>query len=158
MKSSIDEQLDFSLWLTDDPWAQREKYFLFLRDHNLRYKWRSDSNSTPITIETILNYENLKSALLLTGIKLNNFENLWNEWLKNNFKYFSPILTAQNIIKKIKNTVSEDLTAITDLWAQAVIYYYIWLEFGVEVPHNDFKDFFASTDEIHNWLECEGAI
>jgi hypothetical protein len=43
---------------------------------------------------------------------------------------------------------SSDLTHITDIWTQAVVYYYIWLEFGIEVPHNDFANFFTNTDQI----------
>ena len=157
MKSSVDEQLDFSSWDTSASWAQREKYFLFLRDHNLRSSWRAD-NSVSVDIETLLNYKNFKSALLSTGVSLTSFRSLWEPWLENNFKYFLPILTAQDIIKNIKNNDSVDLTTITDIWAQAVVYYYIWLEFGIEVPHNDFENFFTNTTQIHNWLACESLL
>jgi hypothetical protein len=41
MESSIEEQLSTDVWNTDAPWARREKYFLFLRDHKLRHAWKS---------------------------------------------------------------------------------------------------------------------
>lgn len=152
MRSTAETELDFSQWNTTETWAQREKYFLFLRDHNLRHQWRPSSCSTNINIETLLNYKEFKSAIIACGINLSSFRKLWNNWFTNNYRYVFPIRAAQAIIHSINNKKLIDLTSITDTWTQAVIYYYIWLEFGVEVPHNDFKDFFKNTKEIILWL------
>ena len=148
MKSSIKDQLDFSSWQTDEDWAKREKYFLFLRNHKLRYSWRADNNATNINIKTLLDYKSFKTELINSGVILSNFRKIWNQWAHHNFKYFLPILCAQDIIKQIKNKESVDLTIITDIWTQAVVYYYIWLEFSIEVPHNDYSNWITNTEEI----------
>ena len=57
---------------------------------------------------------------------------------------------------KVKNKKSAELTTITDIWTQSVVYYYIWLEFGVEVPHNDYSDWFTNTDDIVKMLNKLG--
>jgi hypothetical protein len=152
MKSSIESELPVDEWASDEDWARREKYFLFLRDHELRHRWRNNPTATNIDIEKLLNYKEFKSAISDSGIVLSSFRNAWNNWLAHNFKYFLPVLAAQEIIKQVKKNNSMDLTMITDVWAQAVIYYYIWLEFGKEVPHNDYANFFKNVDEITQWL------
>jgi hypothetical protein len=51
MSSSIESQLPVdNNWRTDEPWARREKYFLFLRDHAFRCAWKSeDENSIDVS-------------------------------------------------------------------------------------------------------------
>jgi hypothetical protein len=148
MKSSIESELPVDNWTSNENWAKREKYFLFLRDHSLRNGWRNDSTAININIETMLNYKEFKSAIVASGISVVSFRKLWNNWLENNFQYFMPILFSQDVISQVKKKKSIDLTMITDVWVQAVVYYYIWLEFGVEVPHNDYSNWFTNTDEI----------
>jgi hypothetical protein len=148
MKSSIESELPIDDWGSKDDWAKREKYFLFLRDHELRYNWRGNDTATNIDIEKLLNYKDFKSAVASSGIVLSSFRKEWRDWQEHNFIYFLPVLAAQDIIKQVKKNNSTDLTMITDVWAQAVVYYYIWLEFGIEVPHNDYANFFNNTQEI----------
>ena len=68
------------------------------------------------------------------------------------------MLAAQDIIKNIKSNKDVDLTMITDVWTQAVVYYYIWLEFHVEVPHNDYSNWFTNTEEVAIMLNNHGVI
>jgi hypothetical protein len=154
MKSSIEVELavDSTLWSSTEPWAQREKYFLFLRDHSLRFAWRPEKSADCVFIDSLLDYNNLKFSIEKTGIKLNDFRDLWNSWYSHNKRYLDPIDQATQILEKIEYKENIDLTNITDTWAQAVIYYYIWLEYNKEVPHNDFKNFFKDTDQITAWL------
>jgi hypothetical protein len=152
MGSSIESELPVDDWDSSDNWAKREKYFLFLRDHELRYKWRCNNTATNIDIEKLLNYKELKSAITSSGVVLSSFRNEWGNWHSHNFNYFVPILAAQDIIDQVKKNNSVDLTMITDVWAQAVVYYYIWLEFGIEVPHNDYANWFKSTAEIQELI------
>jgi hypothetical protein len=63
-----------------------------------------------------------------------------------------PGAIAEQILIKIKHQETFDLAHITDVWTQAVIYYFIWVEFGKEVPHNDFENFFSNVDQITQWL------
>jgi hypothetical protein len=154
MRSTIERELapDPDLWTCIDHWAQREKYFLFLRDHGLRTAWQPEPNFNCIFINDLCNYKQLKYTFEQMGIELIEFESLWNEWYNHNKKYFTPIVAAEQVLDKIKHRESFDLSHITDLWTQAVIYYFIWTEFDKEVPHNDFENFFTNTDQIYKWL------
>lgn len=158
MNRPLTHELDYSSWNSTEDWAKREKYFLFLRDHMLRYKWRNNLKCTNIDIEQLLDYDQFKSALEKSGVNLADFRLLWEDWSNSNFRYFNSILTAKHIINQIKNKQTSDLTSIVDIWTQAVVYYYIWLEFNVEIPHNDYSKFFSNTDEINKYLESTGVV
>jgi hypothetical protein len=153
MRTSVDSELGVSEWNTDTNWARREKYFLFLRDHVLRHQWRHDAQTHNIFIEDLLDYDKFNIELKSTGIKLENFKSLWDQWYTVNFRYFDPVLIAKKIINQINNKESVDLTSVNDQWTQAVVYYFLWLEFKQEVPHNDYADFFENTDQIRQWLK-----
>ena len=154
MQSSIEQEVavDPESWTSSEPWAQREKYFLFLRDHYLRTAWRPEPGIDCIFVNDLLDYTRLKHTIECTGIELSEFKNLWNEWYTHNERYFVPIAIAEQVLDKIAHRESFDLTHITDVWTQAVIYYYLWTEFGKEVPHNDFENFFSNVDQITQWL------
>ena len=151
MKSNINTQLSLSDWDTDEPWVQREKYFLYLRDHDLRFAWRSDpihQYNNLIYIDNLIESYTNCFSILNNIIELSNFEEVWKEWHNANAKYINPVSTAALVISKVFDKQSVDLKHITDIWTQAVIYYYIWLNFNIEVPHNDFCNFFNNTDQI----------
>ena len=152
MESSIEEQLPTDIWETGEPWAQREKYFLFLRDHSLRTAWHPESGLDCILVESLMNYDVMKHTIEQTSIELSEFSQLWNKWNFYNKKYFLPVIMANLVVDKIKKQESFDLTPIKDVWTQAVIYYFIWNEFGKEVPHNNFKNFVHNVDQITQWL------
>ena len=145
--STIEKQLPVDNWSTDDPWAQREKYFLFLRDHTLRHAWRSVDENDIYIDDLYVDYEEFVNTLNAVT-KIEWCEDLWNQWRVANAKYIDPVVTARKIIDYASVGWSYNLSDITDVWTQAVIYYYIWLTFNIEVPHNDFADFFVNTDQI----------
>ena len=146
MKSSIEDQLPLTHWHSNEPWAVREKYFLFLRDHALRSAWKSASEQA-INVEDMLDYDTFFQSLnLVTPVA--PFEPLWNQWREANARYIDPIQTAQFVVDQVRANQAYDIAHINDTWTQAVIYYYIWLAFGIEVPHNDFASFFANTAQI----------
>jgi hypothetical protein len=151
MKSSIEQQLPIDDWGTDELWARREKYFLFLRDHKFRYSWRSNNNYALYIDKLCYDYDEFLHAIN-SIVKVNQCFDLWNQWRTVNTNYINPIKDAQSILDAVNMHQSLDLTHITDVWTQAVIYYYIWLEFGIEVPHNDFADFFTNTSQINGLL------
>ena len=146
MQTSIDQALPLSNWSHTESWARREKYFLFLRDHQLRHAWKPTSDST-LLIDNLLIYESMFEHLN-AFTTVDNFECLWTQWRCANSTYIDPVKTAQTVIDAVIQHKPFDFSSITDLWTQAVIYYYIWIKFGIEVPHNDFENFFASTDQI----------
>lgn len=141
-------QLDQNAWPNCSNWALREKYFLFLRDNHLRHAWRSDSISTPLMIEDLLDYDTMRKAI---GIKLANFEEVWQQWWDVNRVYFQPVLTAQNILQG-------NFEPVSDIWTQAVVYYQIWCKYGIEVPHNDYSNWFNSYNDIVTILNNHGVV
>jgi hypothetical protein len=156
MESTIENELSPVQWGNHSNWAIREKYFLFFRDHGLRHAWKLDNNTKNLFVNDLLDYDVLNNRFNTFGIQCSNFEPLWTEWYKNNYKYFSPLLTCQQIIKNIKNNVYMNLSSITDIWTQAILYYYIWLEFNFEVPHNDYSNWFTTTNDIVIMLDKHG--
>lgn len=155
MNSSLSEQLsvDTDAWNQSSSWAQREKYFLFLRDHYLRSQWKASLVDNNIFVDDLLDYDSLTLALGTAGIQTNNFYNLWQEWYSANESYIRAVVSARSVVTDVKNNISRSLSNITDVWDQAVLYYFLWLEFGQEVPHNDYADFFDNTSTINKWLQ-----
>ena len=136
------------VWTCNDIWARREKYFLFLRDHTLRSAWRINNIYKYIDISSMLSYDQFKNCLQSLGIKTSNFQPLWTAWNYSNHAYLDPVAVAQQVIDDVKNNVESDISHIKDTWTQSVIYYYIWLEYNFEVPHNDYSNWFTNTKEI----------
>jgi len=152
MHSSIEVQLPTTDWNNDAPWARREKYFLFLRDHPLRHAWKpvdeiEISNNEIDVAELYQDYDDCYTSLNAI-VEIEDFYPLWKEWRLANHKYIDPVITANAVLSCVLTKKSEDLTHITDIWTQSVIYYYIWIKFNIEVPHNDFADFFTNTNQI----------
>jgi hypothetical protein len=146
MNSSIETELSVDHWAVDEPWARREKYFLFLRDHTLRHAWRP-ANENFINVEHLFDYYGFYNRLSIFE-KLEPFEELWQQWKTANSKYIDPVETASVAMQHIQRRQTFDLHHVTDAWEQAVIYYYFWLCFDIEVPHNDFADWIDSTDQL----------
>ena len=155
MVSSIEQELPVDKWNTSESWAQREKYFLFLRDHYLRHAWKSD-NDNALYIEELYNdYDDFFSAL--NGIaKIDHCQDLWIDWRKSNAKYFDTVILADRIVRDVVTNQATDLSDVNDIWTQSVIYYYIWLRFKVEVPHNDYSNWFTNTKDIAKMLKGHG--
>jgi hypothetical protein len=123
-----------------------------LRDHTLRYSWRAAiknelSNNEIDVGELYQDYDDCNSSLNAV-VDIEDFYPLWKEWRLANAKYIDPVITANKVLSWVITNTSEDLTYVTDIWTQAVIYYYIWLKYQIEVPHNDFANFFTNTSQI----------
>jgi hypothetical protein len=156
MLSSIQQQLLVDEWNTDEPWARREKYFLYLRDHELRHAWKHTTGPA-LYVDDMLTYQHL-FGLLNSFTSVEHFDKLWAKWRSANSKYIDPIKVAQDVIALVERRQSGDITYITNLWTQAVVYYYIWITYGVEVPHNDYSNWFTNTDDIVTMLANHGVI
>lgn len=156
-KQSIDEWIKPSSdgWSDlNQNWAKREKYFLYLRDHHFRNFWRSDQrNSLNLPVEHILNYKTLhKSLSQIFPVK--DFTNFYSSWFQQNQEHFNFYFTALDVIDNLHH--DKDISDVTDLFTQAVVYYYIWLRFGFEVPHNDYSNWFTTTKDIVTMLRNHG--
>lgn len=147
MGSSLETQLSTDQWNTDSTWARREKYFLYLRDHAFRHAWRPLANDHTIYIDDLIDYNIFfKKLNLLAAVE--SFEDTWTSWKQANDQYINPISIAKTIIDQVRSNQFQKLDHIQDTWTQAVVYYYIWITFGIEVPHNEFVDFFTDTNQI----------
>lgn len=156
MNSNLDQELPTDVWNTNESWARREKYFLYLRDHDQRYQWKDDGQEPhTIQLSCLCNYTDMFESLN-NIVLVENFKSDWMQWRAANNVYISPVETAQLIIDNVKNKTFQDLSHITDLWTQAVLYYFIYLEFGVEVPHNDYSNWFTNTNDIVKMLSYHG--
>lgn len=149
-KQELDKTLlsDLSGWNNRDTWVLREKYFLFLRDHSLRNKWKSNNNDYEIFVSDLMDYNKFRQKL---PVSCDAFETHWNQWWKYNEIYFQPVITAQRIL-------NGQWEPTTDVWTQAVTYYQIWCKYGVEVPHNDYSNWFNSFEEIVKMLDDHGVM
>lgn len=147
---------DQGMWRDqNEPWAIREKFFLYLKDHQYRNSWREDQSTLNIPVDQILSYQTMFAALS-SQFELDNFENFYQTWHDANHKHFNFFIQAQHVWKNLQNNI--DLTHIDDIFTQAVIYYYIWLEYGIEVPHNDYSNWFTNTQEIVTMLNKHGVL
>jgi len=157
MQSSIEEQLPTDQWDSTEPWTRREKYFLYLRDHPLRHAWNSQNKHTLLDTELDVaelyqDYEECHSVINAIA-KTEDFCTLWKEWRLANSKYIDPVITAKTVLCQTGINDSVDLTHITDIWTQAVVYYYIWIRYRIEVPHNDYANWFTNTSDIVKMLK-----
>lgn len=147
MKKSIANELpiDSSGWDSCGPWVRREKFFLFLRDHSLRYAWKPDNVSQAINVRDLLDYNTMVEIISSLGITLEPFNHVWEQWFESNRTYIDPVLKSQDMLQGKWH-------ALDDVWSQAVFYYQIWCKYGIEVPHNDYPNFFESQLQYQNWL------
>lgn len=144
-----------SNWQELGVWALREKYFLFLRDHEFRHKWRPDPNCRNLQIDKFLSYPDIRNFLDSCGIVLEDFLSFWQNYKQLNKIYFDPGIVAKEILQDVKNKNWRNIT-VDDVWTQAMVYYYIWLEYNFEVPHNDYSEWFTNTKEISIMLDKHG--
>lgn len=143
-------------WSVYENWAVREKYFLYLRDHPFRHMWKPSEFCHNIMIDDMLDYSALYNKLIPLGVNDSFFDD-WQRWRLANAKYITPVDQACNIISQLDSKEYKEFS-ITDLWTQAVVNYYIWLKYGVEVPANDYSDWFTDTKQIVTMLNDQGAI
>jgi hypothetical protein len=155
MQSSIELELPANEWQTVEAWAQREKYFLFLRDHAFRHAWRP-SDDYVIYIDNLYNDCNEFFKAINSIVQTEYCPDLWLNWKNANAEYFDSVRIAKRIISDVKMKIKTDLTHITDVWTQAVVYYYIWLTYEFEVPHNDYSNWFTNTTDIITMLDNYG--
>lgn len=154
LNSNLETELPINDWDTIDSWAQREKYFLFLRDHAFKNAWRPGPDLA-LLVDELLDYDRLFDKLN-SFTKVESFKELWSNWRSANACYLDPVGIAQNVMSWVKQKKSHKLDFVNDIWTQSVIYYYIWITFGIEVPHNDYSEWFTTTDSIVKMLEHHG--
>lgn len=156
MQSSIEEQLSVGQWDSDEDWARREKYFLYLRDHPLRHAWKDTGTNNEFDVSIL--YEDYETCYdhINNFARTEDFYDLWKKWRQANARYIDPVKIANSVLSSVVAKQFEDLTHITDIWTQAIVYYYIWLRYKIEVPHNDYSNWFTNTEDIVTMLNDHG--
>lgn len=142
---------------TSENWAVTEKYFLYLRDHHFRQCWRPADGCVTLPIEKILNYDSLYNTLN-HWFEVSEFEDFYKKWHNVNNEHFSFYFDCLEIMDCIESNKSKDLTGIDDLFARAVVYYYIWIKYNFEIPHNTYSNWFTNTTDIVKMLADHGVI
>jgi hypothetical protein len=156
MNSNIEHELPLDEWGHNNEWAIREKYFLYLRDHPLRFQWNTTTpGQYAIYIDEICDYNTLFSAINKI-VTVSAFKQTWHQWRIANDAYIAPVEHAKNIMDCVKSQQLCDITHVKDSWTQAMVYYFIWLEYAFEVPHNDYASWFTNTKEIVTMLRDHG--
>jgi hypothetical protein len=151
-QSSLEQELTVdSNWPSTDPWAIREKYSLYLKEHTLRSAWTPDPDCYNLNVSTLLSYQKLKD-FINSIVNVSEFESLYNNWWLSNCEYFSPIVEAVDIINAISLRQNLDLNHITNIWDQAVINYLISIKLGIDVPVNGYPNWFQDTNQISKLL------
>lgn len=135
-------------------WSIREKFFLYLRDHYLRHRWKPNKDSVNIDVADVYHYDMLRTRLSVINQNIANFSDVHSRWQRVNLQYYNPIFAANAILDSLDHNICTDLSHITDLWTQAVINYFIWLKYSIEIPANTYADWFDNTTEIHALLHC----
>lgn len=156
MGCKLDQEIsvNLDLWGSNEEWEQREKYYLYLRDHNFRNCWREDKNCKNIKINDLLSFENFMNKFKSIRIEFqNDVSDLWKDWVRANLDYINPFCAASNIVDNLHK--NEPINK-TDLWTEAVVNYFIWLRYNFEVPAWDYRNWFSSTKDIRTMLESNG--
>lgn len=159
MNESVDNEItiDLDKWNGVEDWEQREKYFLYLRDHPFRLMWREDTNTENILINDLLTTERiLKKFSDLNIILDNSFIDFYNKWKLSNLNYLNSYYKAYNILNDLDNNNKNKEILIDDLWTQAVVNYFIWLKYNIEVPAWDYRNWFSTTNDIIKMLKNNG--
>lgn len=148
MQSSMAQEIspDQDQWPDHAAWTTREKYFLYLRDHDFRHRWRPSADCHNIDIQSLLQYDTMLDALTEFGVT-DSLHAHWCQWFTVNAKYLYPVLQAEQVLAN--PDVRQDLRDLT-VWQQAVINYFIWLDHGIEIPANDYRDWFCDSRELHD--------
>jgi hypothetical protein len=154
-QGSMHEQLspDCGSWLEDADWARREKYFLYLRDHHLRHAWRRDPDAHCLMVNDLLDVNTMMHTLDRIGIPLRDATVLWQQWRRANDAYIAPVEMAIKVLQALSNGSMLDISAVKDLWWQAVINYFIYITHGLEVPANDYADWFSDWNELCKFVQ-----
>jgi hypothetical protein len=152
-KSSLRQELPVDeQWPCQELWAIREKYYLYLKEHSLRSAWKDDANCFNLDVLKLWSYQELKTVLS-NIVDLTDFESMHQAWAVANNNYFFPIIESIKLIESIKTQANVSLGHITDIWDQAVINYVLNVKFGIDIPVNDYTDWFQSTDQIFKLLK-----
>jgi hypothetical protein len=153
-RTRLDEELgDISQWGGDSgDWVIREKYLLYLKHHYFRTMWKPDDRFKNFNAHSLVNYDSFINEIQsLTGIS-GDLRELHAEMMQKNENFFAAAAIGQRVVESIKDGRHFDLSAINDLWDQAVINFYVETCFDVILPAYDTRAWFHNTEDITPYL------
>jgi len=144
--------VDNNSWPSVEPWCQREKYFLFLKDHKFRNMWKPDLNCHNIFVDDLIEYKQFYQSLNNTDFQVSDFYSLWKSWAATNKKYIQPLQDAIKILQAVDQGHYIKLHDYSNVWTQAIVNYLIWCKYNVIVGANDYANWFVDTLEIQKLI------
>lgn len=109
------------------------------------------SNLITSPVKTLLE---LAKKLNLSITNINELQLFCRNWQKSQLDYFKILSTERRIKKCIENNINLDISNITDLHTQGYINYCIERDFNVIIPVYDYRNWFKSTNEIKEMVQC----
>jgi hypothetical protein len=155
-----DVDFDAKKFGVSDNWACRENFSLLFEYHHYRIMWKEHVHDNWLNIdisELITNPQNCLERVenFIDGsmIDLNQLPSKHRQFLDANPNTVQH-LEILNIVKTL--TVDQDLAHINQLYHQAVLNFYVQLEFNFVIPANDYANWFTNTKEIVTMLKDHG--
>jgi hypothetical protein len=143
-----------------DDWARRENFSLLFEHHHYRIMWKEHVHDNWLNIdisELITDPQNcLEKVANFIGGSMINLRELpfrHQQFLNANPNTVQH-LEILNIVKNLN--IDRDLTHINQLYHQAVLNFYVQLEFNFVIPANDYANWFTNTKEIVTMLKDHG--
>lgn len=95
----------------------------------------------------------LSRDLGLTVSDPNGLVSFCRKWLTSQQQYCNIFLMWRKIINALDNDINLDLGSIQDLHDQGYINYRVERRYNIEIPVNDYRDWFANTDELREMIQ-----
>jgi hypothetical protein len=148
----LDVSFNSNAFGSTDNWALRENYTLMLASSELRNQWSINSNNLSLSISVTEIIKNPKAVIKNIakhyGLKVNSFDglgDLHNKFLKSNPQinlHFSIIHAVENL------NLLQDLGFVNSIYWQAVFNFYIQQKYQIEIPVNDYANWFTNTKDV----------
>jgi hypothetical protein len=154
----VNQQQVNANWIdADTNYAQRENFTLFY--HNWPFGWQASADTINLSLEELITnpIETIIKLINSLGMQLVNKESLQqvvDNWLNVNAKYFSVYQNTNTIMQALDNKQNIDISNITNLHEQGYINYCIETKYHVTIPVYDYKEWFKSTKEILEMITC----
>jgi hypothetical protein len=143
----------------DHPHAVREHFTLLY--HDWKFGWNPTTESRVVNIELEhLITQPVACLLDIIGAidgrvtDLEQLQKFCQQWHNTNKQYFQVYHDWHEIRNSLIQGVNSDISDITDLHTQGYINYCIERDYCVTIPVYDYRDWFTSTDQIKEMIQC----
>lgn len=142
----------------NEAWAQRENFTLWYRSRPFVFAPVMHPRATNLAISQLLmspaeSFLALSRDLGLTVSDPNGLVSFCRKWLTSQQQYCNIFLMWRKIINALDNDINLDLGSIQDLHDQGYINYRVERRYNIEIPVNDYRDWFANTDELREMIQ-----